>query len=288
MSKVLNEGLRSQINDKTEDYFRATWERNARINVHGKYKKINNVEFTPKPLTLICGSGPSLEMHIDFIKKYRDKLLIFAADTTFAILYKHEIYPDFVCNIDSSDSLEACFVFKDYAIRLRNTKMVAATVSSPLVLQAFQGTKYLFNLGAELETLRKVRLMFPTYPTIESKYNVGEFMLNLAIKYFLSRNVAITGLDFAYVGDKYYSGGCPMPDATRKEIYLYDSDMNLCATDTMFLTYMIELFNNYQDEYHKKAQIFNLSKGVLPLKYRLNECVEFLDNISLQKPNISL
>lgn len=275
----LNMKLRQQISQNTDSYFHDIWLRNARVNYANAkyYKKFNNIPYERRPMAVVCGSGASLELHYDFLKKYRDKLTIFAADTAFAILYKAGIYADYVVNIDAG-SVKSCFAFKDYDILCRNTKLIASTVSEPESLDAFRGDKYLFNLVSNVPTLLNVAQMWNKLACVPSKYNVGEFMLFLANRYFFIKDIALIGLDFCEYNYKYYSDGGAIDGELEKfHTYLYDSDFKLVRTDRVLLVYMIELYNNYIDEYSKKSRIYNLSKGILPLRYSLDRAIEFLE-----------
>ena len=40
---------------------------------------------------------------LPLLKKYREKALIFCADSAYPILAKHNIKPDFVCMVERSD-----------------------------------------------------------------------------------------------------------------------------------------------------------------------------------------
>ncbi|WP_180753174.1 motility associated factor glycosyltransferase family protein, partial [Campylobacter vulpis] len=52
---------------------------------------------------IIVSTGPSLMKQLPLLKEYREKALIFCADSAYPILAKHNIKPDFVCMVERSD-----------------------------------------------------------------------------------------------------------------------------------------------------------------------------------------
>ncbi|TNB54272.1 6-hydroxymethylpterin diphosphokinase MptE-like protein, partial [Campylobacter helveticus] len=52
---------------------------------------------------IIVSTGPSLIKQLPLLKKYREKALIFCADSAYPILARHNIKPDFVCMVERSD-----------------------------------------------------------------------------------------------------------------------------------------------------------------------------------------
>lgn len=61
----------------------------------GNRRLLNKVRIKPKLPVVIVGSGPSLEKNIDFIKKVREKVILISSGSSFAVLLKNGIYPDF-------------------------------------------------------------------------------------------------------------------------------------------------------------------------------------------------
>jgi len=56
-------------------------------------------KFKAKP-AIIVSPGPSLEKNVEFLKKYRDKIIIFCVANAFKTLIKHGLRPDFVNFVD--------------------------------------------------------------------------------------------------------------------------------------------------------------------------------------------
>ncbi|MEB2806493.1 DUF115 domain-containing protein [Campylobacter upsaliensis] len=67
---------------------------------------------------IIVSTGPSLMKQLPLLKEYREKALIFCADSAYPILAKHNIKPDFVCMVERSD-FTAEFFKHDFGILMR-------------------------------------------------------------------------------------------------------------------------------------------------------------------------
>lgn len=69
-----------------------------------EFAKLEN-KLTNKPAIIVSG-GPSLSQNIDIIKKYRDKVCIFAVGTAYKALKRNGINPDFVNIIELNNCTE--------------------------------------------------------------------------------------------------------------------------------------------------------------------------------------
>ncbi len=273
-------------NKRVENELGFSWLSNARSNVDTirKHKKVRNLEFEPNKIALVCGAGPSLsdEKHIEFIKKYRDRFAIFAVDVAFPVLYKHEIYPDFTVNVDST-AMPECFLFKKLP---KKCKLIAATIAHPKNLMAWpnQSEIYFYNLKAESKLTNDITLLYSTLDMLESRLNVGEFCVNLATKYFNYGLVVTVGLDFAYVDNKNYADGT-VHEVSQEESYGLDNYIMLDCfgkpvnTNASFIGFLIAFMANYKNVYTKKSTLISLNKGILPLKYDFDKLLEFMKKV---------
>ena len=278
-----------RINITTRIFFSRLWTDNLRINSHNKsdFRKIQNLEFDGK-VALICGTSPTLTEHLPLIKKYRDKFEIWCADTAFPILYNNEIYPDFVVSIDASPELASCFAFKDFS-KCNKTKFVAATVTSPSVLSCWRSNNvYLFNLNdPSAPELAEALKYFPNFGSVDSKYNVGEFMVFLAVKFGGYPNVILTGMDFCFFDKKLYADGVDEKINEMNLKVFKDTDSLLLVSNSGMPVYsnkMLFVFSkafnmNYNAYYSKQAKFYNLTKGLIGLPYQLKETTEFLEEV---------
>lgn len=261
-----------RASQKTVEYFAPIWVRNAAINMAQKndYKKVRRLPVIANRIPFICGAGPSLTEHLDFIKQHRERLLLIAVDTAFPVLYSNEIYPDITVNIDASDILKSCFAFKDY--RKFNGVLLAATVTHPDVLRSWGNDIYLYNLGdSKSKTLVEIEnLYFPGWGSITSRYNVTEFCINFVIQYLGAKTVAFTGFDMAFTNDKLYADGIGhLPVIDKDDVYLYMIDQNHepVVTCGAYVLFQAAFTNNMLATYMRKARLYNLSRGILTLKY---------------------
>lgn len=267
-------GLMNRSNALTTQHFAEAWTRNSRVNYANKnsFKKIQNYKLDPNRTPFVCGAGPSLTEHIPFIRENRDKLLLIAVDAAFSVLYKEDIFPDITVNIDAScEAFIPCFAFANYS-KFQGV-MFAASVSSPEMLEVWRNHIYLYNLrDRNNPLLTKIeQVLLPQFGGMDSRFNVGEFCLNMVIKYFGYKAVGFTGIDLAYLNNKYYADGVGHaivpPEDADGTIYIYNNDRELVPTCNVFLVYQAAFLKNYLYEYARRARIYNLSRGILPLRY---------------------
>lgn len=279
------QNIMTRSNQITMDYFADMWARNSRVNYANKdkFRKIQNYQLDPNRTPFICGAGPSLTEHIPFIRENRDKLLLIAVDAAFSVLYKEDIFPDITVNIDaSSESFVPCFSFVNYA--KFHGVLFAASISSPELLSVWKNPTYLYNLrDRNNPLLTKIEtVLLPKFGGMDSKYNVGEFCLNMVIKYFGYKAVGFTGIDFAFLNHKYYADGIghaiEPPDAPEHTFYVLNNDREPIPTCNVFLVYQAAFLKNYLTEYVRKARIYNLSRGILPLRYNKDGFIQELNN----------
>lgn len=281
-----------QINANTINAFRPLWERNAKLNYYeiGKRKKINNIKnYMPdmnKTPILVCGGGPSLEDHYDFIKENRGKFVLFAVDMTINALIAHDIYPEFLVNVDPQGSV-LCECIKKLNLGKRRipTIMLMSVFTSPEILHYWTGDVMYYRLFDPDNPVytEQGEKYYSNLIGIPSKLNVGEFTVSMAT--FFSKYVAFTGIDFAFYKDKYRSHGSidlaptetdhgdSKVDGNSLLVQDYKGD-NIYTTDLM-LDYAKQFQTNLPF-YEKQSKIFNLSKGIVQRPYALDEFKNYL------------
>ncbi len=115
-TKILNIVEKEVSNIFTNMYFENIWTKNIIFN--SEY--INNSSdislfkeaFKGLKALLIC-PGPTLKHSIDIIKKERENLLIICVDTSYSVLCKHGIIPDFVITVDGGFFNSLDFVYEN-------------------------------------------------------------------------------------------------------------------------------------------------------------------------------
>jgi hypothetical protein len=249
------------------------WLSNAQQNIEATrlHGKLQDAPMDRNKAALVCGSGKSLDLHIEFIRQYRELLCLFAVDMAYPILMKHGLEPDFTVNMDPTESLKACF---DQAPKNSLGSLIAATISSPAVVSSWGGRVYFYNLyDPRTPVLNRVLEQFPQFINVESKFNVGELTVCMTSTIFGFKHVGFTGIDLAYWHDEYYGTGArqPFTPDSAELLILWNNEDQPTVTTRRFALYMQAFVQNYQNIYSQAASIYCLSKGIIPLRYRLGD-----------------
>ena len=280
----------AQLNKNTIEAYRELWTLNARRNYHDykkRGKKINNIsnylpDMNRHPI-LVCGAGPSLDEHIDFIKEYRDKIVVFAVDMALMALINSGIEPDFLVNVDAEgDLLRKEFASLDQKKRIKTT-LLFSVFTNPECLEKWPGKVMYYRLydpGNPVYT-ELGNTMFPDLYGIPSKLNVGDFTVCMCTQ--MCKHVAFTGIDFAFYRNKYRADGCMIFDVDpvfdiNKCVLVQDYKGEDIYTTDLMLDYAKQFDMNF-DLYSQHAQLFNLSKGIVQRPYQLDEFKNFIDHV---------
>ncbi|EKJ5656162.1 motility associated factor glycosyltransferase family protein [Campylobacter coli] len=83
---------------------------------HPSYKELLSKRKGISDTAIIVSTGPSLTKQLPLLKKYASKATIFCADSSYPILAKHGIKPDYVCMLERDEIVAECFNndFKDF------------------------------------------------------------------------------------------------------------------------------------------------------------------------------
>ncbi len=83
---------------------------------HPSYKELLSKRKGISDTAIIVSTGPSLTKQLPLLKKYASKATIFCADSSYPILAKHNIKPDYVCMLERDEIVAECFNndFKDF------------------------------------------------------------------------------------------------------------------------------------------------------------------------------
>ncbi|EAI1245911.1 DUF115 domain-containing protein [Campylobacter jejuni] len=76
---------------------------------HGVFQNFLKARKQKVKNAIIVSTGPSLTKQLPLLKKYANKATIFCADSTYPILAKHNIKPDYVCMLERDDIVSKCF-----------------------------------------------------------------------------------------------------------------------------------------------------------------------------------
>ncbi len=173
-----------------------------RMITHPTYKELLNKRRNLSETAIIVSTGPSLTKQLPLLKKYQNKATIFCADSSYPILAKHNIKPDYVCMLERAE-LTAEFFNHDFGDFDRDVVFICASVVHP---KAF---KYLKNKNFIIT--QKI-LAFPSYLQLRDfSYAAVGFsvahMLSYLATYLNHKNIILIGQDLAYAenGDSHPS-----------------------------------------------------------------------------------
>ncbi|EAM0760456.1 DUF115 domain-containing protein [Campylobacter jejuni] len=162
---------------------------------HPSYKELLSKRKGISDTAIIVSTGPSLTKQLPLLKKYASKATIFCADSSYPILAKHGIKPDYVCMLERTE-ITAEFFNHDFGEFDKDVLFVCAGVVHPKAIEYLKGRNRKYLITPRY-------LYFPIY--IKLKY--FDFLYNTPsvahMSYFLSvllnhKNIIFIGQDLAY------------------------------------------------------------------------------------------
>ncbi|EOW8298408.1 motility associated factor glycosyltransferase family protein, partial [Campylobacter jejuni] len=162
---------------------------------HPSYKELLSKRKGVSDTAIIVSTGPSLTKQLPLLKKYASKATIFCADSSYPILAKHGIKPDYVCMLERTE-ITAEFFNHDFGEFDKDIVFVCAGVVHPKAIEYLKGRNRKYLIIPRY-------LYFPIY--IKLKY--FDFLYNTPsvahMSYFLSvllnhKNIILIGQDLAY------------------------------------------------------------------------------------------
>ncbi|EFN2791435.1 motility associated factor glycosyltransferase family protein [Campylobacter coli] len=160
---------------------------------HPSYKELLSKRKNLSDTAIIVSTGPSLTKQLPLLKKYANKATIFCADSSYPILAKHGIKPDYVCMLERTE-ITAEFFNHDFGEFDKDIVFICAGVVHPKAIEYLK--------GRNLVITQKV-LAFPYYINLKDfSYAAVEFSV-AHMSYFLSvllnhKNIIFIGQDLAY------------------------------------------------------------------------------------------
>ncbi|EIQ2320320.1 motility associated factor glycosyltransferase family protein, partial [Campylobacter jejuni] len=162
---------------------------------HPSYKELLSKRKGISDTAIIVSTGPSLTKQLPLLKKYANKATIFCADSSYPILAKHGIKPDYVLSLERIP-LTSEFFNNDFGEFDKDILFVCAGVVHPKAIEYLKGRNRKYLITPRY-------LYFPIY--IKLKY--FDFLYNTPsvahMSYFLSvllnhKNIIFIGQDLAY------------------------------------------------------------------------------------------
>ncbi|EAK0462519.1 motility associated factor glycosyltransferase family protein [Campylobacter upsaliensis] len=144
---------------------------------------------------IIVSTGPSLMKQLPLLKEYREKALIFCADSAYPILAQYNIKPDFVCMVERSD-FTAEFFNHDFGDFDEGICFVLKSIVHPNALTYMQKHKRAYiMLNETLPFISSFKLHhFALHYVGPSVANLA-FVLSLCLRV---QNIILIGQDLAY------------------------------------------------------------------------------------------
>ncbi|EDP2639321.1 DUF115 domain-containing protein, partial [Campylobacter jejuni] len=162
---------------------------------HPSYKELLSKRKGISDTAIIVSTGPSLTKQLPLLKKYASKATIFCADSSYPILAKHGIKPDYVLSLERIP-LTSEFFNNDFGEFDKDIMFICAGVVHPKAIEYLKGRNRKYLIIPRY-------LYFPIY--IKLKY--FDFLYNTPsvahMSYFLSvllnhKNIIFIGQDLAY------------------------------------------------------------------------------------------
>ncbi|EAL5894988.1 DUF115 domain-containing protein, partial [Campylobacter jejuni] len=160
---------------------------------HPSYKELLSKRKNLSDTAIIVSTGPSLTKQLPLLKKYANKATIFCADSSYPILAKHGIKPDYVCMLERTE-ITAEFFNNDFWEFDKDIVFVCAGVVHPKAIEYLKGKTFIIT--------QKV-LAFPYYINLKdfSYTAVGlsvAHTLSYLATYLSHKNIIFIGQDLAY------------------------------------------------------------------------------------------
>ncbi|EOV2557097.1 motility associated factor glycosyltransferase family protein, partial [Campylobacter coli] len=163
---------------------------------HPSYKELLSKRKNLSDTAIIVSTGPSLTKQLPLLKKYASKATIFCADSSYPILAKHGIKPDYVCMLERTE-ITAEFFNHDFGEFDKDIVFICAGVVHPKAIEYLKG-------GNRKYLIMPRYLYFPIYIKLNKYFY---FLYNTPsvahMSYFLSvllnhKNIILIGQDLAY------------------------------------------------------------------------------------------
>ncbi|EMK0562122.1 motility associated factor glycosyltransferase family protein [Campylobacter coli] len=162
---------------------------------HPSYKELLSKRKNLSDTAIIVSTGPSLTKQLPLLKKYASKATIFCADSSYPILAKHGIKPDYVCMLERTE-ITAEFFNHDFGEFDKDIVFVCAGVVHPKAIEYLKGRNRKYLIIPRY-------LYFPIY--IKLKYfdflyntpSVAHMACYLSL-HLSHKNIIFIGQDLAY------------------------------------------------------------------------------------------
>ncbi|WP_215430750.1 motility associated factor glycosyltransferase family protein [Campylobacter coli] len=165
---------------------------------HPSYKELLSKRKGISDTAIIVSTGPSLTKQLPLLKKYASKATIFCADSSYPILAKHGIKPDYVCMLERDEIVAECFN-NDFGEFDKDVLFVCISWVYPQTIKYLQKNNRTFILTSRpssfIENINLCPYGYVGYgPSVA--HMAYEFATHLNYK-----NIIFIGQDLAYAKD---------------------------------------------------------------------------------------
>ncbi|QOP70624.1 motility associated factor glycosyltransferase family protein [Campylobacter coli] len=165
---------------------------------HPSYKELLSKRKDISDTAIIVSTGPSLTKQLPLLKKYASKATIFCADSSYPILAKHGIKPDYVLSLERIP-LTSEFFNNDFGEFDKDILFVLKSYVHPHTTKYLQKNNRNFMLVSTYASfIQYLKLDYFGY------FNMGKSVANMSYlltEYLNYKNIILIGQDLAYAKD---------------------------------------------------------------------------------------
>ncbi|HHE9884562.1 TPA: motility associated factor glycosyltransferase family protein, partial [Campylobacter coli] len=162
---------------------------------HPSYKELLSKRKNLSDTAIIVSTGPSLTKQLPLLKKYASKATIFCADSSYPILAKHGIKPDYVLSLERIP-LTSEFFNNDFGEFDKDIMFIVKSVTHPHTIKYLQKNNRAFILVSTYASfIQYLKLDYFGY------FNMGFSVAHMACYLSLHlnhKNIIFIGQDLAY------------------------------------------------------------------------------------------
>lgn len=202
---------------------------------------------------IIVAGGPSVDMQLPAIKRYRDRFTIMAVGTIIRKLMENGIVPDLIIISDPQS-----FMYHQVeGLDTENIPLILLSTASAGILEYYKGPVYIaYQEGyekAETEAQRRSCVLFQTGGSVST------IALDIGIR-FEAERIILIGMDMAYTKNQSHAGGVGREVTVTDGLRLVESTQNTRVYTSRNLdTYRKWMENRLRNE--NGISIYNTSFG---------------------------
>lgn len=154
----------------------------------------------------IVGNGPSLDVNFDYIRSYRDRVIVISCGTALYSLYKYGITPDFHAELEQNRATYCWINRVEDKSFLRKIRLISINGIHPETASLFKDVMLCFKSGEASANLFRNGLQRLGFKISEISYaypTVSNLALNFALHVGF-KTIYLFGVDLGYADVKYH------------------------------------------------------------------------------------